>query len=199
MTTWTPEAYVDLSDVKDALGLDGDDARRDADLTGKILSASRMIDDFCGRYFGKAGADKDFVVRVYDTTGPTLVIDDLVTLDSIEYASGTSWVAYDDSLVTLLPRNAAVEVPPRPYTMLSRADGVSLPEVIRVTGEWGWPTVPQPIRDATIIQTVRLAKSKDVSLGVVGGDSMMGVLRLSSSMHPDAALLCAPFQRVSLG
>ena len=196
--TVTPDAYVSVDDIKDAVGIEQDDDRRDALLTGHAESASRQIDDFCGRYFGQVGTEALPVARTYDVTGSLLIIDDLVSLTGVEYEAGTAWSDFAGAVV-LLPRDAVSGVPASPFTMLRTATGSSLPSVVRVTGVWGWPTTPQPIKDAAALQAVRLFKSKDVALGVVGGGDMLGTMRLAQGLHPDAQTLCAPYQRLSLG
>ena len=199
MTTWTSSPYILIDELKDALNIDVTDERRDAALNSLINSASRSVDDYCGRYFGQVGAVGDPVVRTFESTCDGAVIDDLVSMTLLEGQYGTSWTTLSASFYYTAPRNAATRVPAQPYTVIKANPFYDLPEVIRITGVWGWPDIPQPIRDATLLQSVRLFKSKDVALGVIGGADNMGVLRLSSALHPDAAFLCAPFQRLSLG
>jgi hypothetical protein len=199
MTDWPTVPYIVLDELKDALQIDQTDDRRDLMLSGLIDSASRSIDDYCGRYFGQYGSEADPVTRTFDGTASTTIIDDLVSVSLVEGQYGTGWTTLTSAMYYLGPRNAATSIPAKPYTMLKAEYGYELPTVVRITGVWGWPDTPQPIREATKLQSIRLFKSKDVALGVVGGADMMGTLRLSSSLHPDAAFACSPFQRLSLG
>lgn len=193
------DVYVTLDDLKNALQIDLSDTRKDTALTSVLDSASRDIDKFCDRYFGQVGTTGDPVVRVYDTKGGLLLIDDLTDLVTIEYESAEEvWTTFPDSYI-LLPRNAPAEIVAEPWTMIRTRTGSAWPLVVRIGGVWGWPAVPQQIKDATLLQAVRLFKSKDVPLGVVGGADMMGTMRLSVGLHPDAQHLVQPYVRAGIG
>jgi hypothetical protein len=62
-----------------------------------------------------------------------------------------------------------------------------------VTGQWGWPSVPEPIKFATIIQASRLFKRLESPLGVAGV-SDIGIIRVGSSVDGDVAQLCNPYR-----
>ncbi|WP_199548939.1 hypothetical protein [Streptomyces sp. N35] len=49
---------------------------------------------------------------------------------------------------------------------------------VRVTARWGWPTVPDEVVRATLIQAARLSRRKDFPEGVTGS-AEWGVVRLS--------------------
>jgi hypothetical protein len=67
--------------------------------------------------------------------------------------------------------------------------------LVKITGIWGWPSVPITIKQATIIQASRIFKRLDSPLGVAGfGD--LGVMRVSSALDPDVAQLVMPFRRM---
>lgn len=187
-------AYATLDELKVELGIDPADSRRDGQLKDLLDTATADVDAHCRRSFGQVGTEQDPVARVYDTVGGLLLIDDLVSLDTLEYESGESWVAIDSSTVTLLPRNADTDG--RPFTMLRTRSGAALPPVVRITGVWGWPAVPAVVPRATVLQALRLAESGKVPLGVTGGDSMMGSLRIYGDLHPDAAHLLGPLVRM---
>lgn len=67
---------------------------------------------------------------------------------------------------------------------------------VRVTAYWGWPSVPDQVRYACILQSGMLLKSKDTPLGISGGADM-GQMRLANAMHPVARTLVDPFVRRS--
>lgn len=193
-------SYVDLPLLKEALEIAGEDDRRDSALTALIESASAAVDSFCGRVFTQSGTVGAPVARTYDTAGGLLVIDDLQSLSSLERESGLSgesWTAMDLTTVTLLPRNAHADE--RPFTMLRVRSGQPLPLVVRLTGVWGWASVPPQVKDATLLQCIRLRKSKDIPTGVVGGADFMGTMRLSGDLHPDAQTLLQSLVRPSVG
>ena len=195
--------YALLDDVKDALRISDD--HDDVVLAGIIESASRSIDQYCDRYFGQTGTTASPVQRLYRATGTRQVlIDDLVTLTDLEvdysgYAETFTSLGADG--VIKQPVNAATLVPPQPFTVLLAKPRTVLPTPpgwVRVSGVWGWPAVPQQIRDACVLQTVRLFKSRDVPLGVMGGSEMLAPMRLPGGLHPDARILCEPFRRLGI-
>ena len=191
--------YVTLDDLRGALEIDSTDDRLASELTAVIESASSSVNEFCNRVFVPSGTVEDPVTREYDTAGGLLVIDDLITLSTIEYESGATWGAIDAGTVVLLPRNAAVEVPAEPYTMLKTKTGTPFPAVVRITGVWGWAEVPAKVQQATLLQCLRLHKSKAIPTGVVGGADTMGVMRLSGDLHPDAQTLLGRLRRIPIG
>ena len=62
-----------------------------------------------------------------------------------------------------------------------------------MTGTYGWPTVPEPIKFACIIQSSRLYKRLESPLGVAGV-SDIGIMRVGSSVDGDVAQLCNPYR-----
>lgn len=195
--------YALLDDVKDALRISDD--HDDVVLAGIIESASRAIDQYCDRYFGQTGTTGSPVQRLYRATSTRQVlVDDLVTLTDVEvdysgYAE--TFTSLGATSVIKQPVNAATLVPAQPYTVLLAKPSAVLPQApgwVRVSGVWGWPAIPQQIRDACVLQTVRLFKSRDVPLGVMGGSDMLAPMRLPGGLHPDARILCEPFRRLGI-
>ena len=69
--------------------------------------------------------------------------------------------------------------------------------LVKLTAVFGWPYVPEPVTQATIIQASRLFKRYDSPLGVAGfGD--MGAIRVSRALDPDVAQLVEPYRRMRL-
>jgi hypothetical protein len=65
--------------------------------------------------------------------------------------------------------------------------------LVKVTGVWGWASVPIAIKQATILLAARIYKRSDSPLGIAGfGD--MGVMRVSSQIDPDVAQLVNPYR-----
>lgn len=195
--------YALLDDVKDALRIsDTDD---DVTLAGIIESASRAIDQYCDRFFGQTGTVAAPVSRLYRSINRQVQIDDLVTLTDVE----VEYTGYAETFTSLgaasvikQPVNAATMVPPWPYTVLLAKPSAVLPTPpgwVRVSGVWGWPAVPQQIRDACVLQSARLFKSRDIPLGYAsGGDGMGTIVIPGAGLHADARALCDPFRRMGL-
>jgi hypothetical protein len=191
--------YTTLGLVKESLISGGvlKDAR-DTLLVEKIVSASRSIDQHCGRRFY---LDSTATARVIDPAGRTrrdrdgyhLLIDDIGTDTGLVVEVGSpsaGWSAVT-GLVEVEPPDAAAKV--RPFTALRRAANWLSVRRVRITARWGWPEVPQTIREATLIQALRLYKRKDSPEGVLGS-AEWGTVRVSR-LDPDVAALVSAFER----
>jgi hypothetical protein len=64
---------------------------------------------------------------------------------------------------------------------------------VRITGVWGWVSIPTAVKQATILQASRIFKRNDSPLGVAGfGD--MGVVRVGARLDPDVQHLVDPYR-----
>ena len=190
-----------------------DDAADEVVITAAIEAASRMIDYACDpqpghfRQFGKTDAPED---RYYTATprgyatpvrGQWVAqLDDLASAAGLVVAvAGTSeqdW--HPVTGIALLPRNAAARG--RPFTAVGFA-GSSRPappetaDGVRVTGEWGWPAVPETIHEAAMIQSSRLLARRDAPFGVAGSAETGTEVRLLAKVDPDVEAMLRPFIR----
>lgn len=194
--------YATLADLKERMGL-ADDASRDTELQGKLTTASRDIDDDCGRRFW---LDPTPVQRTFNPQyrivpswdGQKLLVDDIGDAAGlvVEIGSGSNWLTVTD--YDLGPDNAltdgrAVEWLLRPYL-----PWVTWPrQRIRITARWGWPEVPDQIQEACLIRAQRLARRKDSPEGVAG-NSDFGVVRVSR-WDPDYDALIGRFVKPGIG
>ena len=193
--------YATLNQIKAALRIV--DAIDDTLLEMAIESASRLIDGHTGRTFYSGGtatrvfaADNDFVCQIDD-----LQNDDIV-LETAENADGifdTTWSTTDYQLE---PLNKTLDGQGWVFTRIRAVGDYLWPvygqeALVRVTGAWGWPEVPNPITQATIIQASRIFKRLDSPLGVAGfGD--LGVMRVSRDIDPDVAQLVSTYKRMQV-
>ena len=83
-------AYCTLSDLKDSLSIE--DIQDDVALEAAIMAASRMIDDYTGRFFYKDGTTISPVTRYYTAqdwwttnTDDFISISQIATDDNIKY------------------------------------------------------------------------------------------------------------------
>lgn len=191
--------YASLATLKAHLNVETADSSRDALLNQALATASRGIDRACGRRFYLDAAP---VQRVYnprsrvarEADGEVLLVDDIGSATGlvVETGSGSSWAAvagYETA-----PDNALADS--RPITGLLRPNGIWTWQVtsttrVRVTARFGWPTVPDEIVQATLIQATRLYRRKDSPEGVTGS-AEWGVVRLSRR-DPDVWNLIEPF------
>lgn len=193
-------AYCTLSDLKTSLAIE--DIQDDTALEAAILTASRMIDDYTGRFFYKDGTTAAPVVRYYTAQDwYTCNVDDFVSLtqiatdDNFDQLYTTIWQA-DDYMVE------PVNNPRRgwPLTRLLAIDSYifpyNLPQSVKVTAVWGWAAVPAEISMATKLQASRLFVRRQSPFGVAGTPEI-GTVRLTSRLDPDVEALIRPFRKMN--
>jgi hypothetical protein len=194
--------YCTLADVKASLRIT--DTIDDALIENSVNAASRMIDQYCNRYFYSGTAGE---VRYYKANdGFTCWIDDVQTVTSLQ-TSSTDPVIFDTTWQTadyqLQPNNSRANGSYSPYTYIVATDNYLFPvwadiALVKVTGTFGWVSVPEPIKFACIIQASRLFKRLESPLGVAGV-SDIGIMRVGSSIDGDVAQLINPFRLLRTG
>lgn len=167
-----------------------DDGRDDL-LNGDLAAASRGIDAHCGRRFW---LDQSATAREFPVDGRVvcdrrtgryrLLLDDMGSTSGlvVEIGGDSTWTVVADYRTE--PRNALADS--EPITALSRLGGWGCDEV-RVTARWGWPTIPDVVVKATLLQAARLYRRKDSPEGVVG-NAEWGTVRVSR-IDPDVQAL----------
>ncbi|MFM9634747.1 phage head-tail connector protein [Streptomyces galilaeus] len=184
--------YETLAEIKERLKIT--DTDRDARLARLLASASRSIDKTTSRRFY---LDPSPVARVLNPRGRVTVDGDgwhLLTADigdvddlAVDIGRAPAWSDVT-AQVEAEPTDALEEL--KPITSLLRISG-SWPDGggqrVRVTARWGWPAVPDEIREATALLTLRLFKRTDSPEGVLGS-SEWGVVRVSRQ-DPDVYAL----------
>jgi hypothetical protein len=191
--------YATLTQVKAALRIT--DSVDDTLLEMAIESASRAIDGHAGRYFYSSGtatriysADDALVCQIDDLAGTAIT---LVTDPDADGTWADTWAVIDYQLE---PVNGIVDGLAVPYTRIRAVENYNFPKVsdealVRVTGVFGWASVPTAITQACVIQSSRIFKRLDSPLGVAGfGD--MGAIRVSRYLDPDVEQLVAPYRRL---
>jgi hypothetical protein len=189
-----------LSDLKDSLNIE--DIQDDVALEAAIMAASRMIDDYTGRFFYKDGTTASPVTRYYTAQDWwTTNVDDFISLnqiatdDNFDQTYSTVWAAGDYMVEPINnPRRGW------PYTRLLAIGPYifpfNLPQSVRVRAVWGWSAVPQEIQMACKLQAARLFVRRQSPFGVAGSPDL-GTVRLSSRLDPDVEILVRPFRKVS--
>jgi hypothetical protein len=186
--------YVTLAEAKRLLDIS--DAIDDGQLERVIEASSRLIDEYTGRRFYSA-----LETRVYTPERFVEVkIDDLASLTDVitdENEDGTAETTWPASDYALLPPNAALEG--RPYTSIAitpwgAKEFPTTLNSVEITGNFGWPIVPEPVRQACLIQVGTIYRSKEAPFGVIG-NAETGIVRMSARLHPEAQLLLDPYRR----
>ena len=195
-------AYCSLADVKASLRIS--DTIDDALIENSINAASRMIDQYCNRYFYSSSAGE---VRYFQANdGFVCWIDDAQSIATLETSStdplifDTTWESGD---YQVMPANRYANGAYYPITAITATDNYLFPvwaqiALVKVTGQFGWPSVPEPVKFACIIQASRLFKRLESPLGVAGV-SDMGIMRVGSSIDGDVAQLINPFRLLRTG
>jgi hypothetical protein len=194
--------YVTRDELKAQFEIPEDDTSRDTLLDRAIRAASRGIDRATGRRFW---LDEAATTRTYrlpgriacEADGDVLLVDDIGTGDGlvVETGSGSSFTAITGYETT--PDNALADG--TPVTGLLRVNGSwgTSATRVRVTARFGWPSVPDDVAEACLIQASRLVKRKDSPEGVMGS-AEWGVVRLSRR-DPDVWNLIEPFVSPGFG
>jgi hypothetical protein len=185
--SWAPD-YVTLPDMKSYLGID--DTDDDGLLPAWITTASRAVDNYCGRQFGKVDtAEARTYTPNYDPHLGCWVaqIDDLSDDDiTVVDSAATVITEYE-----LNPVNSVQKGRPYERLILSRPG-----PVIVDTDAWGWPAVPAAAKVATQLQCARLVKRRDSPFGIAGSPQADGeTTLLYATLDPDLRTSLTGFRR----
>lgn len=164
-----------------------------AELLLAIEAASRSVDKATNRQFGLvASAEDRYYTAEYDRRLRRWVIeiDDLMTATGLEInVDLDSDGIYDDEIdnYDLTPINASANS--RPWTqIIVDPESANLPtnalNGVKVTARYGWTTVPDTIKLATMIQASRLFARRNAPFGVAGNPEV-GEMRLLEKLDVD--------------
>ena len=202
------QGYATRNQVKAALRIGTADTLDDDLIDNCVGAASRLIDGYCNRRFWQSGtaesrvfqAEDSFYCSIDDVAGTAL------TLKTSSQADGTFDVTWKVSDYQLEPLNGNLDGLTWSYDKIRAVGDYLFPTVnanygeqalVQVTAVFGWPSVPEPITQATIIQASRIFKRYDSPLGVAGfGD--LGAIRVSRFLDPDMAQLVEPYRRMRI-
>ena len=200
--------YATRNQVKAALRIGTADTIDDDLIDNCVGAASRLIDGYCNRRFWQTGtaearvyqAEDSFYCSIDDIAGTAL------TLKTSTQADGTFDLTWSRSEYQLEPLNGNLDGLTWSYDKIRAVGDYLFPTVnanygdqalVQVTAIFGWPSVPEPVTQATIIQASRIFKRYDSPLGVAGfGD--LGAIRVSRFLDPDMAQLVEPYRRMRI-
>ena len=200
--------YATRNQTKAALRIGTADTIDDDLIDNCVGAASRLIDGYCNRRFWQTGtaearvyqAEDSFYCSIDDIAGTAL------TLKTSTQADGTFDLTWSRSDYQLEPLNGNLDGLTWSYDKIRAVGDYLFPTVnanygeqalVQVTAVFGWPSVPEPVTQATIIQASRIFKRYDSPLGVAGfGD--LGAIRVSRFLDPDMAQLVEPYRRMRI-
>ena len=187
-------SYATLAEAKASLGIT--DSTDDAAIQSCLDAADQLINNYVDTKVGfgvTSSQTRYYTAQRFDfvLTDPIVTVTALATdIDGTGNYTQT-WSAND---YVLAPRNAALDS--RPYTEIDTSPFSSavlnFPTgylEVKVTGTFGWPSVPAAVKQAALIQTGAIFASRTAPFGAVGGESLGGVLRMSAALHPEARAL----------
>jgi len=200
--------YATKNQIKAALRIGTADVVDDDLIDNCAGAASRLIDGYCNRKFWAVGsatsrvyqAENEFYCNIDDISGTA------ITLKTSSFPGNGFDVTWTVTDYQLEPLNGNLDGLTWSYDKIRAVGNYLFPTVnanygeqalVQVTANFGWPSIPEPVTQATIIQASRLFKRYDSPLGVAGfGD--MGAIRVSRALDPDVAQLVEPYRRMRL-
>ncbi|MFI0932917.1 phage gp6-like head-tail connector protein [Streptomyces sp. NPDC021019] len=187
------EGYGTRAALKERLDLPVSDTSRDSALDSALAAASRSIDRATGRRFDLTAEP---VTRTYNPRGRVvdrpdgelLLVNDIGSTTGlvVETGSGSTVTGFETS-----PDNALADDLPITGLLLLRTSWGTGTSRIRVTARFGWPSVPDDVAEAALIQAARLYRRRNSPEGVTGS-AEWGVVRLSRR-DPDVWNLIEPY------
>lgn len=191
--------YCTLAEVKAALRIS--DSVDDTLLENAIEGASRRIDGYCGRFFyQKAATVRFFPVHEFKCAIPDLASSTL-TLSTDNAGDGTFSTVWTSGQYQLEPLDVALEG--RPYRSIVAVGSETFPlytipslASVQVQGTWGWPAIPDDVREACVLLAIRGFARYNAALGVVGFADMAIQVR---SVDPDVRDMLFPYRLYGIG
>lgn len=211
LTGWKP-AYASLDLMHDWLRLRGelDDTEDDALLTLALSASSRAVDAACGRQFGKAltAVTRTYPMRWSRTLRAHVAdIDDLIDLTGLTVSTDDGATTLTTDQYKLRPRNADADAMVYTYIVITHGVGgcgcgcgypFGSPCHLELTmsAPWGWNAFPDPVVQATLLQTSRLNIRRDSPYGIAGGPDSGTEMRLLERLDPDIAPIVTNYVRL---
>lgn len=186
--------YCTLSEVKAALRIS--DNNDDALLENAIEGASRRIDGYCDRFFYQKNATAKFFTRY----SYKLQVSDFVsitTLKTDDDGDGVFENTWNASEYSLEPTDGSITG--IPYRRIIAVGGSSFPiftepsrPPIEINATWGWSAVPDDVREACVLLSMRGFARYNAALGVVGFADMAITVR---AVDPDVRDMLNPYKK----
>lgn len=193
--------YATLTELKARLKItDTDD---DTVLTQSLDVSSRTIEKFCRRQFNDSGSA---TARQYRPLSRRLVfVDDFSTTSGLVVKIDDD---DDGTFETIIPSDQYDPEPLGgirngvtgwPFWKIRMIDTETFPpgrrRTVEVTAQWGWTSVPDPVKEACLIGAEELFKLRDAPFGIAGFDQF-GAVRVRG--NPQFMTLLMPFRRNSV-
>ena len=193
--------YCTLSEVRAACRIPATDTSEDTMIESVIEGASRRIDGYCGRFFYQVTtALSIYPSSIYSTAIPDLSTGAGITVKTDTKGDGTFATTWTSGQYMLNPTDTALNG--HPYTRIVAIGGNTFPMYIlpqiptlQITGVWGWAAIPDDIREACVLLSMRMYSRYNAPLGVAGF-SDMGAITVRT-IDPDVRDLLNPYQIIA--
>lgn len=200
--------YCTLGELKTRLWPDdtNPDTVNDPVLTSVIKAASREIENYCGRRFYTTSADE---TRTYTTEDEQALwtddIQSITTLKTDEDGDRTYEVTWATTDYDLLPENAADDGLPYTWIEITPLGNYVFPthrKGVEIVGKFGYSaatkssdtTIPAGVREACLLQCVRLFRRKDAPFGVLG-PTELGQVSVIPGLDPDVRRILDQYRK----
>jgi hypothetical protein len=158
-----------------------------------ITTVSRWIDAYTNRHFyTTSGSETRYFTASeadYLDCGDIISVTALKTDDAGARTYGNTW---DTDDYDLCPYNAGLKSEPYTYIEITNSGSNFFPartkKGVRIDGFFGWSAAPEVVREACILQSVRLYKRKDAPFGIAGSNDF-GTLQIVPNLDPDVRQL----------
>tara|TARA_Y100000052_G_C2929913_1_gene73708 strand:+ start:78 stop:716 length:639 start_codon:yes stop_codon:yes gene_type:complete len=202
--------YVSTADLKNYIGITG--SGQDTNISNAVQSASRQIDRICRRRFWQ---DSTVQVRTFTPISNIfLEVPDISTTTGLIVKTDSTDNGTYDTTLTINTDFIVTPTNPRllgtgsgehePFTQIrilnTRSSERFDPDIInnvQITAKFGFAVIPEDIKQATLIQALRLFKRKDTPFNVFGNEQT-GTVELFNKFDPDAMSLIKNFRRLDL-
>ena len=192
--------YSTLAIVKAAIGYTG---TANDSITERVVTAvSRSIEQYCRRKFYGASGTRYYTPTDYRK----LDIDDVGTSGSITLKTDedgdrtyeTTWASTD---YDLWPYNQAPYMELHVTPQGNNAWPVGVSKSVQLAAVFGYQSgtsadAPMDVREACLIQSVRIYHRKDNPYGVAGSMEMGQLIQIAK-LDPDVELMLKPYRRMS--
>lgn len=192
------DPYISAADFRARVGSIA--TATDAAIAAVLVSASRQIDNYCGRRFDQTDSAE---ARLFSARygSPYLAIDDAVSVAEIatDYGSRSFETVLDPANYALIGSDdipgAGVVDRIQIYSPASLPVGRDL---VRVTAVWGWPAVPAPIVEACFLIGNRAKALWEAPFGQTGAGEMGSGLNMTSALTPLIQQMINPYRVITL-
>lgn len=181
------------------------DSTDDTIIEALVESASRSIDKFCGWHFyaETSASARTFTAHSMEwiAVDPISSTSGLIvqTDDNDDGTFETTWTSAEYQLEPL--NNLGKSEPVYHVRATGRGSGPTWPiagrnALVQITARWGWPSVPNAVKQACRLQVARLNLRRQAPGGVLISPDLGTSDRLYAQLDPDARVLLEPYRRM---